>query len=88
MEKALKGCFELSATSDPLTQIPGHMPLSCKIRWTSPIYALDLLIWIREATEVIVCAQSSNGGLAGLFYWLEDLTSAECYVIAVSLYIR
>lgn len=39
-----------------------------------------------EQQKSIVCAQSSNGGLAGLFYWLEDLTSAECYVMAVSLY--
>lgn len=91
MEKALKGCFELSATSDPLTRIPGHMPLSCMIRWTYPIYSVNLLLWIcwsefEEQQKSIVCAQSSNGGLAGLFYWLEDLTSAECYVMAVSLY--
>lgn len=91
MEKALKGCFELSATSDPLTRIPGHMPLSCMIRWTYPIYSVNLLLWIcwsefEEQQKSIVCSQSSNGGLAGLFYWLEDLTSAECYVMAVSLY--
>lgn len=76
MEKALKGCFELSATSDPLTRIPGHMPLSCMIRWTYPIYSVNLLLWIcwsefEEQQKSIVCAQSSNGGLAGLFYWLK-----------------
>lgn len=87
MEKALKGCFELSATSDPLTRIPGHMLLSCMIRWTYPIYSVNLLrSEFEEQQKSIVCAQSSNGGLAGLFYWLEDLTSAECYVMAVSLY--
>lgn len=58
MEKALKGCFELSATSDPLTWIPGHMPLYIlydKVNLShlfSQFTALDLLIWIWGATEV------------------------------------
>ena len=47
--KALNGCIELSAVSDPMTQIPEHMPLYLMIRWTSPIFLCQLLRLVGEA---------------------------------------